>query len=84
MIPVMDWTTGGTLGGKAGEYEGREDAGGGQEISANGTSGRVTGPVHPCARVGRVIRRTPSRSKPLKPAGDLLPPLKKASALTFN
>lgn len=75
LIPVMDWATGGTLGSQAGECEGREDGGGwNQEVNTNGSAGTVTGPVQPCACVFSVIRRTPSGSKPLKPAAALLPP----------
>lgn len=44
------------------------------EVNADGSAGTVTGPVQPCARVFSVIRRTPSESKPLKPAADLLQP----------
>lgn len=33
LIPVMDWTTGSTLGSQAGEYEGREDGGVGMKRS---------------------------------------------------
>lgn len=47
MIPVMDWTAGGTLGSEAGEYEG--GGVGSQEVSANGTVGGVTGPMQACA-----------------------------------
>lgn len=70
----MDWTTGSTLGSQAGEYEGREDGGRDEEVNTNGSAGTLTGPVQPCACVFSVIRRTPSGSKPLKPAADLFPP----------
>lgn len=64
MVPVMDWTTGGTLGSQAAEYEGREDGEKEREVNANGSAGTVTGPVQPSARVFSVIRRKPSGSKP--------------------